>query len=83
MKYCKLGPIKSGSSGVPNYYGLQRFGKEGANLDKALAFFSGGFKRSPLFQRGIYLSAARAYLFNQVLAQRVKERNWNGLLRAT
>jgi len=28
------------------------------------------------FLRGIYLSAIRSYLFNQVLAQRVKEGNW-------
>ncbi len=76
----QVGAHKIRSSGVPNYFGLQRFGKEGANLDKALAFFSGSLKKYTRYQRGIYLSAARAYLFNQVLAKRVKEGNWNGLL---
>jgi len=76
----QVGADKIRSSGVPNYFGLQRFGKEGANLDNALAFFTGSLKRCTQYQRGIYLSAARAYLFNQVLAKRVKEGNWNGLL---
>jgi tRNA pseudouridine13 synthase len=31
-------------------------------------------------QRSIYLSAARSYLFNQVLSARVEQGNWNRLL---
>ena len=61
--------------GFPNYFGPQRFGREGQNINKALSIFEGTkVKRD---QRGIYLSAARSYLFNQVLAERVKESNWN------
>ncbi|ARN72748.1 tRNA pseudouridine(13) synthase TruD [Oceanicoccus sagamiensis] len=65
--------------GVPNYFGEQRFGFDGANLIKAQQLFAGSFK-AKRHQRGIYLSAARAYLFNQLLARRVSAQNWNSLL---
>lgn len=61
--------------GFPNYFGEQRFGHEGRNVEKALAMFHGAkVKRE---QRSIYLSAARSYLFNLILAERVKSQNWN------
>ncbi|MCP3908673.1 MAG: tRNA pseudouridine(13) synthase TruD [Oceanicoccus sp.] len=68
-----------GEQGVPNYFGEQRFGFDGANLVKAQQLFAGSFK-ARRHQRGIYLSAARAYLFNQLLASRVTAKNWNSLL---
>ncbi|MEH6911680.1 MAG: tRNA pseudouridine(13) synthase TruD [Oceanicoccus sp.] len=64
--------------GVPNYFGEQRFGHGGANLMRARQMFQGEFKPKK-HQRGIYLSAARAYLFNQVLARRVVANNWDTL----
>jgi tRNA pseudouridine13 synthase len=66
--------------GMPNYYGEQRFGHNGENLERAQMLFAGSLKRLRRHQRGIYLSAARAMLFNQVLAQRVKDGSWNRLL---
>jgi len=61
--------------GFPNYFGEQRFGRQGQNINKALALFDGAkVKRE---QRSIYLSAARSYLFNQLLAKRITEENWN------
>ncbi len=65
--------------GVPNYFGEQRFGRNAANLLKAEQLYEGAlkFKRH---QRGIYLSAARASLFNRLLAQRVEAANWDQLL---
>lgn len=65
--------------GVPNYFGPQRFGYSGRNLEKALALFDPGGKggRITRHQRGLYLSAARAYLFNQVLAARVNQEVWD------
>lgn len=61
--------------GFPNYFGEQRFGHQGRNVEKALAMFQGGkVKRE---QRSIYLSAARSYLFNLILAERVKAQTWN------
>lgn len=68
-----------GSQGVPNYFGLQRFGFNGGNLDKAAALF-GGKLRLKREQKSIMLSAARSWLFNQVLARRVREQTWCHLL---
>ncbi len=60
--------------GVPNYFGGQRFGNAGQNLQKAIELFQGvKFKHE---QRSIYLSAARAYLFNLILAERMRLRLW-------
>lgn len=61
--------------GVPNYFGEQRFGMEQANVGKALGMFEG--RRVDRAKRSIYLSAARSYLFNHVLAQRILAGNWN------
>lgn len=61
--------------GVPNYFGEQRFGREGANVRNALAMFAG--QRIARAQRTYLLSAARSELFNRVLARRVREGSWN------
>jgi tRNA pseudouridine13 synthase len=61
--------------GVPNYFGEQRFGRGGGNIDKARALFSGQrFERN---ERSILLSAARSEIFNAVLARRVELQNWD------
>ena len=61
--------------GFPNYFGEQRFGHHGQNINRALAMFSGAkVKRE---QQSIYLSAARSFLFNLILSERVKAGNWN------
>ena len=65
--------------GVPNYFGEQRFGFGGANLQKAQQWFAGEFKPKR-HQQGIYLSAARSWLFNTLLSKRVHDNNWNSLL---
>ena len=62
--------------GVPNYFGEQRFGIEGSNLDQARAMFEGKRIKSR-HQRSMYLSAARSQLFNHVLSQRVEQQSWN------
>jgi tRNA pseudouridine13 synthase len=61
--------------GVPNYFGEQRFGREGGNIARALAMFAGA--RVDRAERGILLSAARSQIFNAVLAARVEARSWN------
>lgn len=63
------------AQGVPNYFGEQRFGMEQANVGKALGMFEG--RRVERSKRSIYLSAARSFLFNQVLAWRVEQGSWN------
>lgn len=62
--------------GVPNYFGAQRFGRDGGNLPAAEAMFRGRRVRDR-HQRGLYLSAARAFLFNHLLASRVAAGTWN------
>jgi len=66
--------------GVPNYFGPQRFGHGGNNIARAEELFNGKLTKLPRFQRGIVLSAARSYLFNQVLAARVSDCSWNRYL---
>ena len=73
----KLNQIKQ--LGVPNYFGPQRFGFGGANVERAVHWLQHG-GRLPRAKRSIYLSALRSFLFNQVLAQRVSDGSWNTLL---
>jgi len=61
--------------GVPNYFGDQRFGIDGKNLEKAKIMF-GGKREKDRFKRSIYLSAARSAMFNDVLSQRVEMNKW-------
>jgi len=75
-------------NGVPNYFGEQRFGWAAGNLVEANRLLSvwgdtpsnkkqrSGRRRQRSPIDGIYLSAARAYLFNLVLAERVRLGHW-------
>lgn len=64
-------------AGFPNYFGPQRFGRNGENLRRArAALAAGGRRRVP----GIQLSAARSALFNRVLDARVRDGSWNRAL---
>lgn len=64
-------------SGVPNYFGEQRFGREGNNISLARAFFAG--KRLKREDRSMAISAARSLLFNRLLELRVAAGTWNTL----
>ncbi|QGU33702.1 tRNA pseudouridine(13) synthase TruD [Thermochromatium tepidum] len=65
--------------GVPNYFGEQRFGHADANLQRAHALLTGRVRRVSPHQRGLQLSAARAQIFNELLAERVRRSNWDRL----
>ena len=58
--------------GFPNYFGEQRFGRDGGNLPKAWQLLKqrrlGNHKK-----KSIYLSSLRSFLFNRVLDARVSE----------
>lgn len=63
--------------GVPNYFGLQRFGFEGGNVLGARDYAE---RQELPVQRNLrsrLLSAGRSYLFNRVLAQRVAAGSWD------
>lgn len=65
------------TQGIPNYYGEQRFGHKQMNIRKAEQWFRGEFKVKSRPKRSIYLSAARSWIFNHVLSQRVTQGTWN------
>ena len=68
----RLAQIAGG--GIPNYFGEQRFGRDGDNVDAARRMFAG--ERVGREQRSILLSAARSHIFNAVLAERIARRHW-------
>jgi tRNA pseudouridine13 synthase len=64
--------------GVPNYFGPQRFGREGSNVELARRLFAGArLKRD---KRSIAISAARSFLFNEILSARVVDGSWERIL---
>lgn len=64
--------------GAPNYFGTQRFGLGGGNLDLARRLFGGAqLERA---ERSFALSAARSAIFNSVLDARVRASNWNQIV---
>ena len=63
--------------GVPNYFGEQRFGHHMGNLAAAAEMFTDKTLRLPRNKKSIYLSAARSWIFNSILSQRVGQALWN------
>ena len=58
--------------GVPNYFGPQRFGRNGANLTR----INEDAQTLGPQERGFVLSAARSLVFNAVAAERVGDGSW-------
>ena len=73
---CRLKEIAL--SGVPNYFGAQRFGHDGSNLVLARRLFAGERQRRD--KRSLAISAARSFLFNEILGVRVETGSWNRIL---
>lgn len=74
----KLASIRE--RGVPNYFGPQRFGRDGANIEQAQALFSGQLSIRDRKLRGLLLSTARSLLFNAVLSRRIEGQSWDKVL---
>jgi tRNA pseudouridine13 synthase len=66
------------SDGVPNYFGEQRFGRDGRNIELGRAVLEG--KRMPRNKRSIGISALRSFDFNKALDARIRDGTWNRLL---
>lgn len=70
------------STGIPNYFGAQRFGKHGNNLDHAQVFFDKilnsdkPYRPDRYNKDDIYISTARSALFNAILETRVQQNTW-------
>lgn len=62
-------------SGVPNYFGEQRFGKRGANLQKGIDVLRGNARafaaRMPRRVFGLVISAVQSEVFNRVVGKRL------------
>lgn len=67
--------------GVPNAFGVQRFGRDGDTHERALAWLTGKARApgDPRLRR-FHFSAFQSWVFNAVLAERVADGSWNGAL---
>jgi tRNA pseudouridine13 synthase len=68
------------SHGVPNYFGAQRFGHDGGNVMQGLAMLAREIRVRNPKKKGIYLSAVRSFVFNEVLALRIQQGLWGKTL---
>jgi len=66
--------------GVPNYFGHQRFGASGDNVEVARKMFNREIEVRDRGLRGILISAARSCIFNACVARRVVDLNWDAPL---
>ncbi len=65
-------------AGAPNYFGEQRFGRNGSTLEQARRWMRSG-RRVSREKRSLYFSALRAYVFNQLLGARVASGDWESI----
>ncbi|HEY9108406.1 MAG TPA: tRNA pseudouridine(13) synthase TruD [Roseateles sp.] len=68
------------SQGVPNYFGAQRFGHDGGNVEQGRAMLAREVRVRNPKKKGIYLSAVRSFIFNEVLALRIQQGLWGQTL---
>jgi tRNA pseudouridine13 synthase len=66
--------------GVPNYFGAQRFGHDGGNVEQGRAMLAREIRVRHPKKKGLYLSAVRSFVFNEVLAQRIAQGLWGQTL---
>lgn len=67
--------------GVPAFFGAQRFGREGATLSRGRAWIVGDERppRAP-FERKLHVSAVQSAIFNELLADRIRERGLEAIV---
>ncbi len=68
--------------GLPNYYGEQRFGRDGGNLERALSWIT-GTSRPPRdrFARKLHVSTVQSALFNDWLGARLDGGTFDRIVR--
>ncbi len=66
--------------GVPNYFGVQRFGHDGGNVEQGRAMLAREIRVRNPKKKGLYLSAVRSFVFNEVLALRLQQGLWGSTL---
>ncbi|MDR9469215.1 tRNA pseudouridine(13) synthase TruD [Marinospirillum sp.] len=69
--------------GVPNYFGPQRFGQGGQNINRALQWLTATGKRRKARRqdKSLWLSSLRSALFNLWLAEAIAKGDWNQALQ--
>jgi tRNA pseudouridine13 synthase len=68
------------AQGVPNYFGAQRFGHDGGNVELGRAMLAREIRVRHPKKKGLYLSAVRSFVFNEVLALRIQQGLWGQTL---
>jgi tRNA pseudouridine13 synthase len=68
------------AQGVPNYFGAQRFGFDGGNVEQGRAMLAREIRVRNPKKKGLYLSAVRSFVFNEVLALRIQQGLWGQTL---
>ena len=66
--------------GLPNYYGLQRFGNDHSNLIAGWKWAVGGAAPKNHFLRRMAASALQSEIFNRVLARRLDDGTWKQVI---
>ena len=61
------------ATGMPNFYGAQRFGKEQETLELGQSLLGGNEQRTGKFLRKLALSAVQSALFNAYLSRRMAD----------
>ncbi|WP_261815960.1 tRNA pseudouridine(13) synthase TruD [Vibrio gallicus] len=59
--------------GVPNYFGEQRFGNNANNVIEARRWGRDNVRTRNQNKRSLYLSAARSWIFNQIVSNRIEQ----------
>ena len=58
--------------GFPNYFGYQRFGRDGDNYDRGRGILEGKIKERNKKMRNFFISAYQSHLFNLWLSKRIE-----------
>ncbi|GLQ73789.1 tRNA pseudouridine(13) synthase TruD [Vibrio penaeicida] len=66
--------------GVPNYFGAQRFGRDGNNVEEARRWGRENVHTRNQNKRSLYLSSARSWIFNHILSKRIESGVWQSPL---
>lgn len=80
MKAIEANLAAVASQGVPNYFGAQRFGHDGGNVEQGRAMLAREIRVRNPRKKGLYLSAVRSFVFNEVLALRIRQGLWGHTL---
>ncbi|ROV59704.1 tRNA pseudouridine(13) synthase TruD [Vibrio ponticus] len=64
---------KIAQTGVPNYFGSQRFGHDGNNVTEARRWGRDNVRTRNQNKRSLYLSAARSWIFNGIVSARIEQ----------